>query len=154
MSDAPRTRHTNRLSRRVRSAIDNQLLHHLQHRFPRCQTAYSSIESASRPIKSSVSSYQFSSKLSSTDPLGYSRQQDYNAINQPTLSTNALQQTSSLSYDPAGRVTSVVNPAGISIQSYTPRKPDQEHQQRRPHGYLVTTSCGYFWATGLLRDSC
>lgn len=55
----------------------------------------------------------------STDPLGYSSKQQYNSIDQPTQAVNALQQTSAMSYDSAGRLTAVINPAGITIESYT-----------------------------------
>jgi RHS repeat-associated protein len=55
----------------------------------------------------------------STDPLGYSSGQQYNAIDQPIQSTNALGQNASMTYDVAGRVTAVINPAGVTIESYT-----------------------------------
>ena len=54
-----------------------------------------------------------------TDPLGYSSQTSYNSIDQPTQATNALNQTSRLSYDAAGRITAVINPAGVTIEAYT-----------------------------------
>lgn len=54
-----------------------------------------------------------------TDALGYSSAQQYNTIDQPTQSTNALGQNASMTYDAAGRVTAVINPAGVTIESYT-----------------------------------
>ncbi|WP_168921606.1 RHS repeat-associated core domain-containing protein [Polaromonas vacuolata] len=56
---------------------------------------------------------------SSTNPLGYTSQTEYNVIDQLTTSTNPLGQTSQLSYDPAGRITAVTNTAGVQIERYS-----------------------------------
>ena len=83
------------------------------------------IKSASSPQDACATCYVINSRLGVTHnhrphrPLGYSSQQQYSAIDQPTQSTNALAQNASLTYDAAGRVTAVINPAGITIESYT-----------------------------------
>lgn len=56
---------------------------------------------------------------SSTDPLGYTSTQQYNTIDQPTDARNPLNHTTRVTYDAAGRVTGVVNEAGVTIESYT-----------------------------------
>ena len=90
-----------------------------------CQKAFrvlkqpiTGIKRGCSPIESGVSSYEINIAFK-TDPLGYSSQTSYNSIDQPTQSTNALQQTSRLSYDAAGRITAVINPAGVTIEAYT-----------------------------------
>ena len=52
------------------------------------------------------------------DPLGYSSQIQYNALDQVTKTTNALAQDSALTYDSAARTTAVVNPANVAIERY------------------------------------
>ena len=90
-----------------------------------CQKAFrvlkqpiTGIKRGCSPIESGVSSYEINIAFK-TDPLGYSSQTSYNSIDQPTQATNALNQTSRLSYDAAGRITAVINPAGVTIEAYT-----------------------------------
>lgn len=53
-----------------------------------------------------------------TDPLLYSSLQQYNKMDQPTVSINALGQQSRMEYDGAGRVTAVFNAAGVAVERY------------------------------------
>ncbi|MFD0668894.1 RHS repeat-associated core domain-containing protein [Ramlibacter sp. MAHUQ-53] len=53
-----------------------------------------------------------------TDPLGYTSRQQYDAADHPTLSSDALGQDTRLVYDAAGRLTGVVNQAGVTIEAY------------------------------------
>jgi RHS repeat-associated protein len=54
-----------------------------------------------------------------TDPLSFTSQQAYSSIDQPTTALDALGQTSANTYDSAGRLSGVVNAAGVTIEAYT-----------------------------------
>ena len=54
-----------------------------------------------------------------TNPLGYTTEQTYNTLDQPLETKDALAQTTKNIFDANGRLTSVVNAAGVTLESYT-----------------------------------
>ena len=57
--------------------------------------------------------------VQATNPLGYTTEQTYNTLDQPLETKDALAQTTKNVFDANGRLTSVVNAAGVTLESYT-----------------------------------
>jgi RHS repeat-associated protein len=57
--------------------------------------------------------------VQATNPLGYTTEQTYNTLDQPLETKDALAQTTKNTFDANGRLTSVVNAAGVTLESYT-----------------------------------
>jgi RHS repeat-associated protein len=122
MSDVQRSHYTTRPLRRAHTAMDNQPLHYLQHQPPPCQIAYSSIQSASKPIKSGVGSYQLCSvwrfygganiETAVTQPDGNTVRYKFNARGMPTEIIDALGQSTKNLYDPKQRLVKTIDPLG------------------------------------------
>lgn len=70
---------------------------------------------AARAARSDASS---NPALATTDPFGYTTTTQYNAVDQVTQVTDALNQTAKNTFDAAQRLTSVINQVNVAIESY------------------------------------